>query len=159
MLTGGVLALYLVAVIVETTAPHPHVTILVPPVTIPVETPAQRPAEAGTPVSPLPGTPSPQSTATLVAKAPPTPPPEFRTLSASDGAILKFASGVDYRLKVRTGFATSLRAAQGAFAFASGNCVLQLDLPPRSGAGPWQEVEAIFRSCGADAVIGIRAAP
>lgn len=49
--------------------------------------------------------------------------------------MLKFVSGIPYRLKVRTGFTTSQGASQGAVAFYAGDervgeCTATMDCPP-----------------------------
>jgi hypothetical protein len=75
---------------------------------------------------------------------------------------VKFAAGVPYHLKVRTGFTTSLPATQGRVALTSADdhtseCVDALELPMRSGAGPYQEIDHILRACGSDAVMTVSA--
>ena len=114
LMTGGVLALYVIGVIVEDTAPHPQQVAVRPIPDAPfVPAPqASRTQKPMAPVTPQPNQPSPASPAPPVqqAAAPPPGPPEPRTLLASQGALLKFVAGVPYHLKVRTGFTTSLRA-------------------------------------------------
>jgi DnaJ-like protein len=166
LMTGGVLALYVIGVIVDSSAPHPQQV-------------AARPTSAMTPAPgapPTPDLPRPITPAPPVQKqpdlGPSSPPPQItapqsppaaaepRTLLASQGALLKFVAGISYRLKVRTGFTTSIRATQGKVAFDSGSgdagqCVESFDLPVRSGAGPWQEIDRTLRACGADALMTV----
>ncbi len=162
-MTGGVLALYVIAVIVDDTSRQQPSVAIVPPHAQPPSATAPRATQATRP-SPTPA-PSPSFAHVAPQAAPPPPlaqpapaPPEPRTLLASDGAILKFVAGVPYHLKVRTGRSTSLRATQGRLALGrdgidSGECVDALEFPNQAGAGPWREVDQTFRACGADAVM------
>jgi hypothetical protein len=159
LMTGGVLALYVVLVIIDGASRQPTSIAIPPP------QPSRPP---GTAVGPSP-TPTMGS---LSPSAPPTPPmpqptqqplpPEPRTLLASNGAILKFVFGVPYRLKVRNGFSTSLRAAQGKVALASadgavGECLAALQFSGESGAGQWREIDETIRACNGDALMTVDA--
>ena len=89
-------------------------------------------------------------------------PPEPRTLLASQGAILKFVFGVPYHLKVRNGFSTSLHATQGKVALASadgavGECLDALEFPIETGAGPWREIDRTLHACEGDAIMTVSA--
>ncbi len=166
LMTGGVLALYVIGVIVGDTSRQPPNVAMVPPQTsppsaqIPIGTPNVRPAP--------PPAPSP-SIARVAPQAAPPPPlaqpaPEPRTLLAADGAILKFVAGVPYHLKVRTGRSTSLRATHGTVKLVSeedgsGACVDSVDFPLEPGAGPWREIEHTLRACGDDAIMTVQVAP
>jgi hypothetical protein len=160
-MTGGVLALFVIAAIVNDTAQRPAaIAIVPPPAPSPtrqptIETP--RPAPAASPSfsapAPTPTHPTPQQTVALV-------PPEPRTLLAADGAILKFVAGVPYHLKVRAGMSTSLRTAQGRFVLGSdsgetGSCTEAVDFPKEPAAGPWREVSGMLRACGSDAIVNV----
>lgn len=140
-MTGGVLALYVILVIVSS-MPHANA----PPGDIPTWTPSP-----GAPPGPPP----------TVQPSPPQKSPEPLTLLASDGAILKFAAGVSYRLKVRTGRSTALQATSGTVRIDSGegasnHCVDSLRYSSVSGAGPWRDIDATLRSCGGDALMIVR---
>ncbi|MGD1037993.1 MAG: J domain-containing protein [Roseiarcus sp.] len=169
LMTGGVLALYVIVAILDDTARHPARVAVLPPQS--PAAPAPGPIVAPNPASP-PAPSAPRSPVHLpqqtVAPSPlpqskPAPvPPEPRTLLASDGAILKFVAGVPYHLKIRAGLATSLRATQGKVAFGSqdgdvGECVDALDFPMQTGAGPWLEIDRLLRACGADAIMTVSA--
>lgn len=163
-MTGGVLALYVIGVIVSGTSQQPT-TVVIP-------TPQSPRPLARTPVAPTP-TPAPSPSIARVAPqaAPPPPlpqpapaPPEPRTLLAADGAILKFVAGVPYHLKVRTGRSTSLRATHGTVKLVSGEdgsgaCVDSVDFPLEAGQGPWREIERTFRACGDDAIMTAHVTP
>ena len=168
LMTGGVLALYVIGVIVEDTAPHSQqLAIRAKAVSPPL--PAAQASNPQTPAALIrspPNLPAPVSApppAQQVA-APPIPatPTEPRTLLASQGALLKFVAGVPYHLKVRTGFTTSLRATQGKVALTSGDdrageCVDTLELPMQAGATPYQAIDRVLRACGTDAVMTVNA--
>jgi hypothetical protein len=166
LLTGGVLALYVIGVIVGDTSRQPTSVAVLPPQTTPAILPATRPIDAPRPTSAPLATPSPPHPAQQVIPTPSAPqptaapiPPEPRTLLAAQGAILKFVAGVPYHLKVRTGLTTSLRATQGKVALGSldggGECVDAFEFPYQSGAGPWREIDRTFRACGEDAVMAV----
>jgi hypothetical protein len=160
LMTGGVLALYVIGVIVSDTSRQPTTVATSPPQSPP---PLTRTSVAPTP------TPAPSlSTAHVAPQAAPPPsvaqpaptPPEPRTLLAADGAILKFVAGVPYHLKVRTGRSTALRATQGRVTFSApdgsnSECVDSLDFPPESGSTPWREFERTIRACDQDAVMSV----
>ena len=163
LMTGGLLALYVIVAILDDTAQHSPRLAAFPPQ--PTFAPASSPINASPtlPAAPRPPTQAlPQATAPSPSSQPiPAPtPPEPRTLLASQGAILKFVAGVPYHLKVRTGLATSLRATQGKVALASnagdtGECVGAFDFPTQTGAGPWAEIDGLLRACGADAIMTV----
>ena len=159
-MTGGVLALYVIAVIVGDTSQKPtNVTTAPPSVQAPVATQDARPPPAPAP-SPSFARVAPQAAPPPPVAQPAPAPPEPRTLLAADGAILKFVAGVPYHLKVRTGRSTSLRANHGTVKLVSGEdgsgaCVDSVDFPPESGTGPWREIEHTLRACGEDAVMTV----
>ena len=159
LMTGGVLALYVIGVIIgdtqrqeqEITRPPPEVTIKPAPPT------------ANVPTAVAPGSQRPAFSPTPPRVVPPQPlPPEPRTLLASNGAALKFVAGITYHLKVRTGFTTSLHASQGKVAFYSGDerigeCVHILELPMPASSTPYKEIDWTIRACGGDAVFRVTA--
>ena len=146
LMTGGVLAFYVIAVIVNGTSRQPPGVVMFPPPPVTPPTAPSRPLPSPAPSSTLSSPPSaPQATPAQQPSPRPTP-PEPRTLLASQGAILKFVFGVPYHLKVRNGFSTSLHATQGKVALASadgavGECLDALEFPIETGAGPWREID------------------
>ncbi len=165
LMTGGVLALYVIGVIIDGTGQYPPRVAVLPPQSPaapgPISAPNPKsPPAPSAPTSPM--QPSQQSIAPSPQPKPSPVPPEPRTLLASQGAILKFVAGVSYHLKVRTGFSTSLRATHGKVALGSpdgnvGECVDALDFPMQTGAGPWLEIDPILRACGTDAIMTVSA--
>jgi hypothetical protein len=162
MMTGGLLALYVIGVIVGDTLPHGQQIAVGPPgyETPPIPKPpvpeTQRP---GTPTPPQPPPVVPEARKPDIPTAPqPPPPPEPRTLLAAKGAQLKFVAGVPYHLNVRTGFTTSLRATQGKVAFISGGdnlgeCVDAFEFSMQAGTAPYKEIDRMLRACGGDALM------
>jgi hypothetical protein len=158
LMTGGVLALYVIGVIVADTSPRPTPVAVVPPQT---SSPIGQ-AQVGTwNARPL-TIPAPAPSSGNVASQPAPTAPEFRTLLASQGAYLKLVAGVPYHLKVRTGFVTTLLATQGKVALgseegATSDCDNSFSFPAHSGSGPWQEIDKVLRACGGDAVMHVSA--
>lgn len=157
LMTGGVLGLYVIGVIVNDTQPNRQVSPQVSAI------PPQQRNTAAAPSAPV-QTALPSTTARPAAQAdqPPSPPlkPPPRTLLASKDAMLKFVSGIPYRLKVRTGFTTSLIALQGAVAFYAGDarvgeCTAAMELTAPKSATPYAEIERTIRACGSDAVMRV----
>ncbi len=163
LMTGGVLALYVIGVIIRDTQRQEQEIARPPPeVTIKPAQPAANVPAAVAPGSPQPVSPStPQFAPPLPATPQPPPaPPEPRTLLASNGAVLKFVAGITYHLKVRTGFTTSLYASQGKVAFYAGDervteCMDTLKLPMRASSTPYQEIDWTIRACGTDAIMRV----
>jgi hypothetical protein len=160
LMTGGILALYMIAVILADTN-QPQVAIKQPP-----NSPATAPvAPIVTPPAARLATPQPQRSpptgAPRPSAAPPPqapPPPEERALIASDGAVLKFAAGVIYHLKLRSGFTTSLTSTQGKVALysgtiRSGECVETLGMTTAKASAPFQDYDKEIRACEADAIM------
>ena len=162
LMTGGVLALYVIDVIVTDTQRQEKIAPPPPEVTI---KPAQ--STVSVPASVAPGSPQLVSPSTPHFAPPlpatPQPPPaplEPRTLLASNGAVLKFVAGITYRLKVRTGFTTSLYASQGKVAFYAGDkrvteCMDTLKLQMRAGSTPYQEIDWTIRACGSAPILHV----
>lgn len=165
LMTGGVLTAYVLIVILSSARPPtpieapPVATIERPPVQIVRPTPAYTP-----PVAPM----RPTPTATAAAIEPPTyrptpalapippAPMEERTLSASDGATLKFVNGVVYHLKVRTGRVTLLHASVGnikAQTASNQDCANGFEFPAEEGTSVWRELSSAYVTCGGDAVM------
>jgi hypothetical protein len=163
LMTGGVLALYVIGVIVNDTAPQSEQVVVRPVTAVTPTVPAPQVASAQTPSRSTTASASAPPLETTAVEPPPTPPEPRTLLASSPGALLKFVAGVPYHLKVRTGFTTSLRATQGRVALSSstddraGQCVDALELPMRSGSAPYQEIDHLLRACGADAVMTVSA--
>jgi hypothetical protein len=182
LMTGGVLALYLISVILGGTQQHDQQASLRQPSPQDSNLPRSPPAQPPTPVAPqstvqssalkdernepapvtpamTPSASSPSRSAPAPAQLSPPqqPAPEARTLLAAKGAVLRFAAGVPYQLKIRSGFTTSLRASQGLIAFHSGNdrvgeCTDRIELTMRPGGSPYQDIAHMIRACGTDAI-------
>ena len=160
LITGGVLALYLIGVIVtDAQRQEARVSIQQPSPGVPSNPPQSTTQAPGAPQRPLAA--APPAELQLVPKPPPTP-PEPRTLLASKGAVLKFVAGVPYHLKIRAGFTTSLYASQGRVAFFLGDaqigeCVDALKLPMHTSASPYpyEEINRMIRACGRDAILHV----
>lgn len=167
MMTGGVLALYVIFVVIEDTSRQPARVAAAPqaPSAIalaPIDTakPVLPPAPTAS-ASPPGG--SPEATAPLSGSQPSSASglSQARKLPASQGAILKFVPGAPYHLKVPTGLTTSLRATQGRVAIASNDadinaCLDKLDFPALSGPGPCRKIEPAFRGCGQHAILIVK---
>jgi hypothetical protein len=81
-------------------------------------------------------------------------------LIASDGAVLKFAAGVIYNLKLRSGFTTSLTSTQGKVALysgtdRSGECVETLGMTTTKTPAPFQDYQKQIRACETDAIMTV----
>ena len=159
LMTGGVLALFMIGAIVDD--PHrERQAAQNAPIRQPAQTsapaPAALPPDAQSNASQQRMPPGP----TVIGRAPPPPPvaaPELRTLIASQGAILKFVSGVSYRLKVRAGRTTSLLVSDGQIGFSDDgrnprDCVASLELSIPAASSPYAETTEIIRACAGDAV-------
>lgn len=149
LMTGGVLSAYVLVVIVAGAIQQ-----RTPPASVPADQTARsRPSPIAPSVTML-VTPS-------ITPQPPQPaaPPEERTLIASDGATLKFVEGVAYRLKVRTGHQTTLRATSGLVRLERNNgttpCVDMLEFAAELGDGPWRAVDNTIRTCRAQATMRV----
>jgi hypothetical protein len=158
--TGGVLALYVLSVIVEDTQ-RPRPSLESPP-RVEAKKPDAPTKESAHPLNAPPqGRPSsPPASQSVTFEAPLTPPqqpqPEIRELIATDGAVLKFVSGVPYRLKVRSGYTTTITATRGSFVIATSDrghpsCIVSLDISTQT-AGNFSEFQHTLRACGGDAV-------
>jgi len=157
IMTGGVLALFVISAILNDTAQHSGTVAFVPRPSPPprYQPPIAIPQPVPTPLVLTPPAPSP-----TVALAPPAP----RTLLAANGAILKFVSGIPYHLKVRNGRATFLHATVGTVKLISGDdgsgeCVDSLHFLPAPSNGPWHEIDRTLRACEGDAVVSVQTSP
>ncbi len=157
LMTGGVLALFVISAILNDTAQHPGTVAFVPRPSPPprYQPPIAIPQPVPTPLVPTPPAPSP-----TVAFVPPAP----RTLLAANGAILKFVSGIPYHLKVRNGRSTFLHATVGTVKLISGDdgsgeCVDSLHFLPEPSNGPWHEIDRTLRACEGDAIVSVQTSP
>jgi hypothetical protein len=159
LMTGGVLALYLISVIVtDTTQQIARNPQLASPTNAPVAMPAPQAARPTAPQLQRQATAATSSSAAPPPQAP--QPPEERTLIASDGAVLKFSAGVIYHLKVRSGLTTSLTSTQGKVALysganRSGECVDALGMTTAKATAPFLDYDKIIRACDTDAVMTV----
>jgi hypothetical protein len=162
LMTGGVLALYLIGVIVtDTQRQEQQATsrLLPPPASVMPAQPAGGHSKPNVlPAPQIASPPTARPTPPITVQPP--PPPEPRSLLASKGAVLKFVAGITYHLKVRTGFTSSLIASRGTVAFYAGDerigeCLDALELSmPKSGT-PYAEVDRTIRACGSDAIMRV----
>ncbi|MCC3246441.1 DnaJ domain-containing protein [Methylocystis sp. WRRC1] len=166
LLTGGVLALYMIGVIVGDTqrgAPQtPSERALSPAVVAPTTPGSNVARRSAPPLSQAISPPTAARPSTAPVAEPPSSPIKLepRTLFASKDALLKFVSGIPYRLKVRSGFTTSLVASQGMVAFYSGDermsdCTVTLKISAPKRATPYAEVDRMIRACGNDAIVRV----
>jgi hypothetical protein len=152
LMTGGVLALFVIGVILDDTRRR---EIAAPQLAAPLSSaPIARQNQEKTA--------RPATGPSISVAHPPSPPPkpEPRTLIASPGAMLKFAAGVPYRLKIRSGGTTTLRAGRGQFALYHGNtpagdCVSETAFSAEPDKAPYKILDWTFRACGEDAVVEI----
>ncbi len=157
LMTGGVLALFVISAILNDTAQHRGTVAFVPP---PPPPPRYQPPIANPQSVPTPLVPTPPASSPTVAFVPPAP----RTLLAANGAILKFVSGIPYHLKVRNGRATFLHATVGTVKLTSGDdgsgeCVDSLHFLPAPSNGPWHEIDRTLRACEGDAIVSVQTSP
>lgn len=175
LMTGGVLGLFLISVILDDPQRERQQTAVGQPPSKPATPSAPSrprqvdpaPTATSAPVvipapapSPPPAPPIATRTPTPAPPAPPLKPPEPRELLAAQGSILKFAAGVPYRLKVRSGLRTRLIASTGAVAFYRGEsrdseCVTSLDFSTPAAATPYLGIDRLIRACDSDAVFQV----
>ena len=155
LMTGGLLALFMIGAIVDDTqrrqqqfvsrASGEHSAELRAS-----ETASQSPAPANNASQQRPPVRS-----TITGSAPVSQPHssiEVRELLAAHGAILKFVPGVPYQLKVRSGYITSLSAQSGSIASFQdgkklGECVNTLTFSTSPASVPYQTQESILYAC------------
>lgn len=165
LMTGGVLGIFLISVILDDPqrVRQQNASVQQPSQPVPPSTPPPPPPTKVPPaVTPVPP-PNPGTTAVVrPPPPPPTPPrpPEPRELLAAQGSILKFAAGVPYQLKVRSGLQTRLVASSGTVAFyrgetRDGECVSSLEFSTPAAGTPYLNVERLIRACGDDAVFQV----
>lgn len=138
MMTGGVLALYVIGVVIESTAPGAKTAGV----------PVQRQGTHTEPPKPSPSTPRDERPAHIspTLSRPPIPSqpearpveqtaPPVRELIAAPGAILKFVAGVPYSLKIRIGTTTKITTISGKITLINPkntlhHCVTELQFSP-----------------------------
>jgi hypothetical protein len=158
--TGGLLALYMIFVILSDTGPQQRVAIAPGSVTPHAPGVEQRGRDIAQPTPQVAPRDAAPASPPLPKQRPAPRLPEERSLIASDGAVLKFVTGVVYRLKVRTGFSTTISATQGRFALYAGDvmkaaCSPIMQFAPLLGSGPYQEIDGTIRSCEGDAIANV----
>jgi hypothetical protein len=169
-MTGGVLALYVIFVIINDTSrqhdgqqvarsPAPSGSVQPPaaPASPQAAAPANRPLISA-PLQPRP--PAPEASPAPVEAALPPSPPEPRVLRAAPDSVLKIITGVPYRIMLRTGMMTKIVATQGTVALFEGDrrigeCSGTLQFSAPAGKSPWAEAENVIRACGDDALLRV----
>lgn len=154
LLTGGILAISLIGVILNETLERQSQTAASPP--------SSPSPSAGIASSKAPS-PSPSNSVANAKTLTPTlssPPPEPRELLAAQGSILKFADGVAYQLKLRSGMRTQLVASTGAIAMYRGSerisdCTPSIQVAAPTASGPYVNFDRLIRSCGGDAIFQV----
>ena len=159
LMTGGVLALFIIGAIVDDPLREQQAAQ-----NAPIRQPAQSSAPA--PAAPPPAAQSGTSQQrmptgpTVIARAPPPQPPPapaVRELRAAQGSVLKFVSGVPYQLKVRAGLTTVIDVVSGTIASYNagsrvGDCVTTLQFTVVAAPSSYQDVDRLIQACGGDAV-------
>jgi hypothetical protein len=162
LMTGGVLALFVIGAILDDPQRRhgqPVEAERQPPVFAPLirQPPAPSSPQATPPPPPIQRE---QQAARPAPPPPPAPKPEPRELRAAQGSILKFVAGVPYQLKVRSGFKTKIVANSGTVAFFRGDaqdgaCVAKLELSPSAATTPYLDIDRLLRACGDSAVFQV----
>ncbi len=153
LMTGGVLALFMIFVIFDDTlhrqptAPNAVARQQAQPK---ASGNAPQPPSSGGSVQQRPPV-GPTVTARAPAPQPPTP-PEARELRAARGSVLKFVAGVPYQIKVRAGFTTTLDAMSGAVAFYRGgvrvgDCVTTMRFVAAPAPSPTRASNRLIQAC------------
>jgi hypothetical protein len=158
--TGGLLALYMIFVIFSDAGPPQTVANSPRPARPQAPDIQQRAPDTARPFPQVAQKEKAPDSPPLPKQRPAPAPPEERTLIASDGAVLKFVTGVIYRLKVRTGFSTSISATHGSLALYAGDtmktaCSPVMQFAPLPGSGPYQEIAETIKSCDGDAIANV----
>ena len=154
LMTGGLLCVFLISVIIDTTNRQRQ------QIASGQQAPMQL-FDAPPPQIQPPGTSPPPQLASLPPPATPAPPkpepPQIRELNAAKGAILKFVAGVPYQLKVRSGMQTTIVAKTGTIAFYRGEardseCKAHVEFAATPAASPYLNIERLIRACDGDAL-------
>ena len=163
LMTGGVVALYLIATIISqvnpqggnslgTVTPKASVPVVAQPTAVSPTRPAAQNKQSSAPQPPQAVAPPPK---------PQVPPPvEPRELTAALGVKLVFNPDVPYQLKVRSGMATTIRASEGTIAFyhgdrRDGDCQASMTLTAPGSSLPYSPITSVIRSCGSRAVFDV----
>src|SRR5665213_188823 len=163
LMTGGVVALYLIATIISqvnpqggnshgAVTPKASVPVVAQPTAAPPTSAAAEHKQSSAPQQPQAVAPPPK---------PQVPPPvESRELTAALGVKLVFNPDVAYQLKVRSGMTTTIHASEGTVAFYSGDkrdgdCQASITLTVPSSSLPYSRINSFIRSCGSRAVFEV----
>lgn len=163
LMTGGVVALYLIATIISQTnqAGGNHVSVATPSASPPVaaQPTTAQPSIVGSDNKQSPSPQQPQAVA-----APPKPqvptPIEPRELTAALGVKLVFIPDVPYQLKIRSGMTTNIKASEGTIALyrgdqKDGECEASLTFTSPSSSRPYSPIDRWVRSCGNRAIFDV----
>ncbi len=162
LMTGGVVALYLIATIIsQTSQPGGIRGGSVPPnTTAPINPPSSNAQSSGTQSQNSP----PAQTQTAVIAPPPKPqapaPVQPRELTAALGVKLVFNPDVPYQLKIRSGMTTTIRSSDGTVALyrgdhQDGQCQSSITLVAPASSTPYSSVEELIHSCGNRALFDV----
>ena len=178
LMTGGILALYVLGVVVAETDRSARMQQVARREAAPQPSPRPAPAQQ----APVPAQPSvappekapaavfqpprpPPATVSVAPPSAPVPPPvppapEPRQLRAAQDSLLKINFGIPYRFLLRTGMTTRIVSTQGTVAFFDGDrrvgdCVASLEFTTAPGRTPWTEAERFVRACDDDALLRV----
>ena len=163
LMTGGVVALYLIATIISQVNPQGGNSIgtVIPKASVPVvaQPTAALPTSASAENRQSSVPPQPQAVAALPKPQVP-PPVEPRELTAAFGVKLVFNPDVPYRLKIRSGMTTTIQASEGTVALyrgdhQDGQCKTSVTLVAPTSSNPYSSVEEMIHSCGNRAVFDV----
>ena len=162
LMTGGVVALYLIATIISQVKPQVgnNLGTVTPKVTVPIiaqptAAPPTNTAAANNQSS------SPSPLAVAAPPKPQVPPPvEPRELTAALGVKLVFNPDVPYQLKIRSGMTTILNASEGTIALyrgdqKDGECEASISFKSPSSSLPYSPIDRWVRSCGSRAIFDV----
>ena len=178
LMTGGVVALYLIATIIsQTSQPGGNrVGIVTPNNTTAPANPASGNAQSTTAQSNVAQPSTTQGSGTQSQNSPPAhtqtaviaPPPKLqppapvepRELTAALGVKLVFNPDVPYQLKIRSGMTTTIQAGEGTVALyrgdhQDGQCQSFITLVAPASPTPYSSAEELIHSCGSRAVFDV----
>lgn len=161
LMTGGVLALFIVSVIVDDAQRRQQPATPIVPARQPSTHRAPKPPAQSSAVTAAPPQQPPRVEPSAIATATVRPPtPEIRELRAAHGSILKFVSGVPYQLKARSGSKTTLDAVSGMVAYyrngaRDSDCVTTLEFATPTATTPYLNVDRQIGACDRDATMRV----
>lgn len=163
LMTGGVVALYLIATIISQVNPQiaNSVGSAIPKARVPVvaQPTVAPPTSAAAENKQSSGPQQPQAVA--APPKPPAPAPvEPRELTAALGVKLVFNPDVPYQLKIRSGMTTILNASEGTIALyrgdqKDGECEASVTFTSPTSSFPYSPIDRWVRSCGSRAIFDV----